>query len=561
MPQRDRGAVLVRLLVALVVIAGAYLGMAWFLGRHVPSNTSVAGVPIGGMSPADAQATLKRALGESASRPVRVLAGGETVEVDPSAAGLSLDLDATLQGLSGFSAKPADVWNHLTGGQEEPLRTTVDRSRLESALTAVASRVDKTPVEGSVTFPGGRTTVVTPVVGRRLDVARSADSVVRAWPATKPVAATVETVPPAVPAAEVARVAKEFATPAMSGPVKVSAGGRTFALAPATYAPALSVAASSSGTLTPVVDDAVVLRVVRAAAVRAGVEKEARDARIVLAGSRAQVVPSVTGVSIDPASLKASFLPALTSASRTAVVRTTVTQPQLSTAQATKVAPKEVIGTFTTYLPFNPPRTENITIAARTLNGTYIAPGKQFSLNAVLGPRTAGKGYNEAPVIMNGRLTKDYGGGISQLSTTTFNAAFFAGVRIEEYHPHSFYISRYPEGREATISWPDVDQKWTNDTGNGILVQAGVSGNAVTVTLHGTKVWDVEAVKGPRRNVVQPKRIVDDRASCVAQTPTPGFDVTVTRIFTRNGAEVKRSTFSTHYIPEDDVVCTHPQAS
>ena len=317
MPQRDRGAVLVRLLVALVVIAGAYLGMAWFLGRHVPSNTSVAGVPIGGMSPADAQATLNRALGESASRPVRVLAGGETVEVDPSAAGLSLDLDATLQGLSGFSAKPADVWNHLTGGQEEPLRTTVDRSRLESALTAVARRVDKTPVEGSVTFPGGRATVVTPVVGRRLDVARSADTVVQAWPASKPVAATVETVAPAVPAAEVARVAKEFATPAMSGPVKVAAGGRTFALAPATYAPALAVTASASGTLTPVVDDAVVLRVVRAAAVRAGVEKEARDARIVLAGSRAQVVPSVTGVAIDPASLKASFLPALTSASRT----------------------------------------------------------------------------------------------------------------------------------------------------------------------------------------------------------------------------------------------------
>ncbi|EBM0725496.1 hypothetical protein XE97_24320, partial [Salmonella enterica subsp. enterica serovar Senftenberg] len=250
--------------------------------------------------------------------------------------------------------------------------------------------------------------------------------------------------------------------------------------------------------------------------------------------------------------------PALTSATRTATVKTTALLPKLTTAQAVKIMPKEVISTFTTNLPYNPPRTENIQIAARTLNGTYVGPGEQFSLNKVLGQRTAAKGYNEAPVIVNGRLTKDYGGGISQLSTTTFNAAFFSGVRIDQYLPHSFYISRYPEGREATISWPDVDQKWTNDTGYGILIQAVATDKTVTVTFHGTKVWDIQAVKSPRRNVIQPKRIVDDKKGCVPQTPTPGFDVTVSRIFKKAGKVVKTSQFSTHYIPEDDVVCTNP---
>jgi vancomycin resistance protein YoaR len=235
-------------------------------------------------------------------------------------------------------------------------------------------------------------------------------------------------------------------------------------------------------------------------------------------------------------------------------------QPRLTTAQAEKIKPKEVISTFSTQFPYNPPRTENITIAARTLNGTFVAPGQTFSLNGVLGQRTAAKGYNSAPVIVNGRLTKDFGGGISQLSTTLFNAIFFSGARIEEHHPHSFYISRYPEGREATISWPDVDNRFTNDTGYGILIQAFVSGNSVTVTFHGTKVWDIEAAKGPRRNVVQPKNIVDDRPTCVPQTPTPGFDVTVTRIFKKAGKVVKTSSFNTHYIPEDNVRCTHPSA-
>ena len=146
------------------------------------------------------------------------------------------------------------------------------------------------------------------------------------------------------------------------------------------------------------------------------------------------------------------------------------------------------------------------------------------------------------------------------MSTTTFNAAFFAGVRINEHTAHSFYIARYPEGREATVSWPDVDQKWTNDTGFGILIQANVTGDNLTVTLWATKTRDIQAVKGPRRNVVQPKTIVDAKPGCVPQLPTPGFDVTVSQIFRKNGAQVKKVRFTTHYIPEDTVTCSAPSA-
>jgi vancomycin resistance protein YoaR len=149
-----------------------------------------------------------------------------------------------------------------------------------------------------------------------------------------------------------------------------------------------------------------------------------------------------------------------------------------------------------------------------------------------------------------------FGGGVSQVSTTLFNAVFFSGVRIEQYTPHSFYIARYPEGGEATLSWPEVDQKWTNDSGFGILISAYLKGNDLTVTFFGTKKWDIEAVKGPRRNVVQPKTIVDGRQGCVPQSPNPGFDVTVTRIFKKDGVQVKTSAFNTHYRSDDGVKCT-----
>jgi vancomycin resistance protein YoaR len=557
---RESGSAALRLGVALAVLVAAYLGAAWFLGRHVPANTTVAGVPIGGMAPASAEKTLKRALADTEGATVTVKAADKSFELEPEAAGLAIDYVGTVDGLSGFSLKPPDLWNRLTGGVEEPLEKSIDRQRLESAVKEAKATFDTKVVEGEITFPDGKVSVVEPAVGTTLSVPRTADVIVSRWPTRGPIAAKLDTVAPKVTAEEVDRANTEFATPAMSAPVKVVVGAKAFSLQPAAYAPAITMHADDHGKLAPVVDDAKLVAAVRKAASAAGIEKLPRDAKITFEGTKAVVVPAAVGAALDEKSVVSSFLPALTSSARTATVRTTVVQPKLTTAEAEKIKPKEVISTFTTNFPFNPPRTENISIAARTLNGTYVGPGEQFSLNSVLGPRTGAKGYNQAPVILNGRLTKDYGGGISQLSTTLFNAIFFSGARIEEHHPHSFYISRYPEGREATISWPDVDNRFTNDTGYGILIQATVSSNAVTVTFHGTKVWDVEASKGPRRNVVQPKNIVDDRAGCVPQAPTPGFDVTVTRIFKKAGKTVKTSSFNTHYIPEDNVRCTHPAA-
>ena len=555
---KEGGSAGLRLGVAVAVLLAGYLGLAWFLGRHVPANTSVAGVPIGGMAPASAESTLHRALASKEKAKLTLSAGDKSVQLDPEVAGLRFDLAGTVDGLSGFSLKPADLWDRLTGGQEVPLKTSVDRQQLEKAVKAIQPRLETPVVQGGITFPSGKLSVVRPVVGQKLSLPKTVDEVVARWPAKGAVAAKVDTVEPSVSADEIARAVKEFATPAVSAPVTVAVGAKRFAVKPAAYAPALSMKAGADGRLAPAVDTTKLLAAVHAAATAAGIETKARDARILFRGTKPTVAPAATGVGLDDKSVVSTFVPALTSPSRTATVKSTAVLPKLTTAQAVKIMPKEVISTFTTNLPFNPPRTENIQIAARTLNGTYVGPGEQFSLNKVLGQRTAAKGYNEAPVIINGRLTKDYGGGISQLSTTTFNAAFFSGVRIDQYLPHSFYISRYPEGREATISWPDVDQKWTNDTGYGILIQAVATDKTVTVTFHGTKVWDVEAVKSPRRNVIQPKRIVDDKKGCVPQTPTPGFDVTVSRIFKKAGKVVKTSQFSTHYIPEDDVVCTNP---
>jgi len=543
-----------RLVVALVVLGAVYLGLAVFLSRHVPSNTTVDRIAIGGMTPHEATVTLKRVLAARASQPIHLLTPSRTVDIEPGTAGIEVDLDATLVDLTAFTVNPAEMWARLTGGEDQPLRVRVDRAKLTAAVTEAARAVDSPVVEGSITFAAGRAITVVSVPGQAVNVPETTDAVASTWPGQQVVRAVMTITQPKVSAAEINRAAEEFAVPAMSGPVRLVAGRTSVALRPMQYASALSLVVDGNGALQPKVDAAKLLAAVRTAI--PGVERDPVDATVSLVAGSPRVVPARVGSRFDMLTTPTSFLAALTSQTRTATIAMVSTPPRVTTEMARGWGIKEKVSTFTTQFPFNPPRTNNMRIAAAALNGTIVRPGARFSLNGILGERTPAKGYQRAPVIYADRLEQAFGGGVSQVSTTLFNAVFFSGVRIEEYTSHSFYIARYPEGREATVSWPDVDQKWTNDSGFGILISSYLKGNDLTVTFFGTKKWDVEAVKGPRRNVVQPKTIVDDRPGCVPQSPNAGFDVTVTRIFKKNGVQVKTSTFNTHYRPEDGVTCT-----
>ena len=195
-------------------------------------------------------------------------------------------------------------------------------------------------------------------------------------------------------------------------------------------------------------------------------------------------------------------------------VPATVLSPRTSSRQAAAV--DALIGSFTTYMPCCAARVKNIQLIARTVDGTLIGPGQQFSLNRVAGPRTRAKGYLEAPFIRNGKLDLDVGGGVSQFATTLYNAAFFAGLELDFHKAHSFYISRYPAGREATVNYPDIDLTWTNDTGAPVVVRTATTGTSVTVALYGDNGGrEVQAITGSRTAV-----------------PGKDFRITVTRRIT-----------------------------
>lgn len=153
---------------------------------------------------------------------------------------------------------------------------------------------------------------------------------------------------------------------------------------------------------------------------------------------------------------------------------------------------REIVGEFTTnHRPDTEadpqPRVTNIQRFADLVRGAIIEPDEIFSLNDYVGERTEEKGFVEAGVIYRGVFTEDVGGGVSQFATTFFNAAFFAGLDFLEYQSHSLYISRYPYGREATISWPYVDLVVQNNTPYPMLVWPTYTSDSITVSVYSTE--------------------------------------------------------------------------
>ncbi len=540
--------------VVALTLGTAYSLVAWWSSTRVPSGVTVADVEIGGRSERAAARALQDGLTDAASRPVTVVVDGAEKTIDPGASGLAVDVPATVDEVVGFSWDPRVVWRQFSGEEQVAPVRTVDTDALEAAVQGVADEVDTEPADGTITFSDGAPVATPAVRGVAVDVPAATRTVAEEWLTGKPsIQLPADVTPPAIEQSEVDEVMESFAVPATSGPVTVAVGQRTVVLEPAQLATALAVTATDGELVPSVVPDLALAALVAA---DPSVQTVPTDATVTLRKGRPVVVPAVTGLTVDPAALSEALRAAIDTPERAATVDAVAAEPEVTTAEAEALGIKEVVSQFSTNLTADSGRTENIAIAARTVNGTLLLPGETFSLNETLGERTAAKGYNEAPVIMNGKLTKGTGGGVSQVATTLFNGMFFAGLKDVEHKPHSFYISRYPEGREATVNYPTVDLKFTNDSGYGVLIEMNVSGGKVNTRFWSTKVWEIEATKGPRTNVKAPGVDTGSGPGCVAQSPQSGFDVSVKRIFSRRGTVARTETFKTRYIPEDKITCT-----
>lgn len=608
-PRNEWWGIVARFLVAAIVLVGGYVALAYYLGGRVPTGTTVQGVDIGGLSERQAADRLDGELDDLATGPVTVKLEGEQASLRPAKAGLAFDMDETLDGVASVSFDPRNMWARLTGdGRSLTVATQVDSQALRQAVERVAQEIDREPVQAKVVLTRGEVKTTLPEDGVAVRVDATADRIGSTWPEKRTFTAPKEGVPADLDAEQVETFVADVAEPAVAEPVVIQIQGQQdqASISPNQLSRLLTVQAVTTdgeSGLQLVLDQEGLEELVGGALV--AVERPARDATVRLGDQgRPEIVSARVGKRIDQAAALAGVreivgadrttaqdaaaddassttgpdTASATSAGpddaeqtstkesdtvsvedRTVRVQTSTIRPEITNKDAQAWDVDSEMAEFVSEFPTgaeNAARTENIRVGLRYVNGSVVMPGEQFSLASTLAPISPERGYVEAGVIQDGRLVEGIGGGLSQVSTTLLNTAWFSGVELNDFTPHSYYISRYPVGREATISVGQIDNVWTNDTSSPIVIQTFIDGDAIVMRFWGDRQYTVETRTGPRRNITQPDTTTDDSPDCLTQSAVEGFTITVSRDLIKSGDVVRTDEYTTTYEPSPGVTCT-----
>ena len=567
MREKAGGKVVVVMLLVLVLIGvGGYAAAAVAAGDNVPRGTTIAGVDVGGLSPDEGAAALEEGLSERIAEPIPVTVDGEPQSVTPEEAGLSVDYAASIAAAGGEKSwEPGRLWDYYTGGDDLHPVVIVDELAMAATVDELVASSGTLPRDGDVAFDEGRVRVIEPRAGEQVSAEEAREALVAAYLTDDETAElSLTAAQPAIDEADVQEALDAFGNPAVSAPVTLVFGDSRVRLTPRQFAPALAMKAED-GELVPELRTEKLATLVEDSVSKDG---DPEDATFRIVNGKPRVVPAKPGVSYEPDDVSAAFLDLVTrpSGEREVKVKATAAEADFTTADARALKIKQRVSTFTTYFPYAEYRNVNIGRAAELVDGTLLEPGETFSLNDTLGERTAENGFTTGFIISDGIFKEDLGGGVSQMATTTFNAMFFAGLKDVEHKPHSFYIDRYPVGREATVYWGSVDLRFQNDTPYGVLIKADVTPSteatqgSVTVNMYSTKYWDITSSTSDRYNYVEEGTRTLRTPDCYPNSGYAGFDVDVTRFFRRHGESEldHKENFHTTYTPSDTVICMPP---
>jgi vancomycin resistance protein YoaR len=549
--------------------AGAALFIRAYTVRDaVLPGVSVAGVDLGGLSREDAQARLQAELAPRLAKPVRVSVGEQVLVVRPART-WTLDVPATVE--RAFQAGRGSVPTRL-GALVAPFALTQEVAPVldvhPGERQAIADRLRELTFrpENARLRMDGKSVVVRPgSPGTTVDVEPLLASVQGATLAgSNRLTATVEEAPPPITTEEAEAVAQEART-LLADPVGIQFRNRRVgALSPAELA-ALVRFEPAAGTYRVDLDrdglQAALLPMVKAKL------RDPVDADFKIVGKKVRVVRSKPGTTLDVAEAREAVIAGgLGPGERIAAVGLTTLAADLTTKEAKALGIREKVSSFTTDMgESSANRIWNVHLLGDYLDGTIVKAGETFSYNREIGPRTVERGFREGQMIWGGVLIPSIGGGVCQTATTIFNAAFEAGLPILARSNHAFYISHYPMGRDATVSWGGPEFVFRNDLRNAILIKVSYTNATFTVTFYGTKQGRrVESSTSEPTNYTQPELqyAVDPGAAPNSVTRTaaggPGFDVTVSRKVFQRGTLIREDSFFTRYKPENPTAIYGP---
>ena len=489
------------------------LGLA-FAGSpsRLANGVRIAGVDVGGRTPHQARSILERRADALASVPVTFRVGSRTWQLQPRHLGIRVDWGAAVDAVR----RQGNGFGPLRGFRRLDLRffgadvappTQVYDAALESKLNQISAAVNVAHREASIVLRGLRPEIVPSRTGHRLDRHAAAATIVRALASLKrePVGLPIQVDRPKITASDL-RVAQAEVRTALSAHVHLTLDATRWNLRPPRIARLLELPADGRRDLR--IGGAGANSWFTALAKR--VDKRPVDADWAVGKSGIRVIPDQPGHVLDvPRSAKAVLRAALVTAPeqlRTATLIVERASADRTTAEARAMNIKGLVASYQTFYGGEANRIHNVQLVSHLVDKHVIAPGETFSFNGATGARTEDKGFLVAPVIINGELKTGLGGGVCQVSTTVFNAAYEAGLPIVSRTNHALYISHYPQGRDATVNYPDTDLKFTNDTGHWLLLRTWVGSSSLTVALYGTSVH---------------RRVVSETSPLVVTGPPP----------------------------------------
>lgn len=553
--QSRRGRLYLAVGVPFVVLASLYLADLAFTSGKVPRGVTAAGVPLGGLTPDAAEQRLQSVVASRAARPIAVTMATVHAEVDPRRVGLTVDSRATVEQVGTQPLNPVTRLMSFFVHTPISVVTSVDEQALTAALADLGATVAEDPVEGSVGFVDGEPVSSHPQNGRRLDIPAAADVFVRDWAVGEPLDLPMVELAPSTTDADVATAMDDVAIPAVSGPVRVDGDNDTQALLSEDVIAAALTFDAEDGRLSPVIDIDLLADELRPQL--AASETPRRDADIDFAVTPPVTVAEQTGRRVDYNDTLADLLAVLSSTENREIAAVYVDdEPALTVDELDELGPIEVIGEFQTG-GFSSSSGRNIRRAAQQIDGVVVRPGETFSLNEATNPRNAAAGYVEAGIIEDGRPATGIGGGVSQMATTLFNAAYFAGMEDIEHHEHSYYISRYPAGREATVFGDVLDVKFRNNGPTSVQIQTEWTSSSITARLVGIKRYEVTSVQSPRSRPTSPRTItIPAGEACSPSGGASGFTITDTRTLREIATgETRTESHTVIYDPIPTVIC------
>jgi vancomycin resistance protein YoaR len=531
------------------------------------NGTRIAGIDVGGLTPANAQRLLEQRSERVSRVPVVFTVGTKRFSITPRQLGVEVDWAAAVAN----ARKQGDGFGFVRGYRRleleffpqdlvPPIRAY--DAALTYELELLSKAIDRPHQEARLVRRGLHITIAAGTTGRALDKQAAREVLVRSLASFSREAAVGLPVRVDAPRVTVATLtgAQRTASRIIAAPVTLLAGPTRLKVPRWRLAKLLDL---STMRFSGPAADAYFARLEQT------VETPPKDADFAItAGGGVRIVPSRPGVGLDvPQSAARIFSAATRVQNRTATLVLAEQQPKRTTADAQAMGITGTVGSYETVYGGIANRIHNVQLVAHLVDHKFIAPGDTFSFNGTTGERSAAKGFLEAPVIVNGEVQTGLGGGVCQVSTTVFNAAYEAGLPITSRTNHALYISHYPLGRDATVDYPGIDLKFVNDTGHWLLLRTWVGSSSLTVGLYGTPQHRrVESTTAPLRVVSPPPvlKTVDATLNpgevVVDSSGVPSQATSVERkVYDANGKLLSDATWYSSYRSEPKIVRVGPK--